>query len=82
MKCGYDAYFILIFQLFISPGTDESASILITDSSGNMMDAEAPTNTRFSHTIRVPSGQPGVTVYHWNGTVPQTTTFQVAGMGG
>ena len=80
MKHAFDTHFI--FQLFIVPGTDESTSILVTDSSGNMMDATAPTNTRFSHTVRVPSGQPSVTIYHWNGTVPQTPIFQVAGMEG
>ena len=68
------------FQLFAHPGKDESASTFITDKSGGRLDAGHPVNLRISYTVRLPAGQPRVTVFHWNTTVPEFGVYQVAGM--
>ena len=67
-------------QLFASPGADESAFVFITDSSGNRFDVRHPVDRRVTYTVRIPPGQPRVTIYHWNTTVPEVGTYRVAGL--
>ena len=64
----------------MGPGNDESATTFISDPSGNPVEFIYPTNTRISFSVQVKPDEPKVTVFHWNSTIPQSSSYRVAGL--